>query len=107
MALHKKHGKTNIHNYVMNDSPGRANQQGSIHDLIKAWRILYRAKGWDRVAAFDNKGDLNTPYIMFKEKMLETHKHEPRNSSKSDPFAPVPDTPCAGSSRKLAGHGTS
>ena len=65
-----------------------SNQHGAQHDLIKAWRYLYKAKGWDRFATFDTKGDLNTPYIMFKEKNIREPDVRAKKLFKVRPICP-------------------
>ena len=64
-------------------------QQGNEADLIKAWKIHYKDKGWDKVARFRPSGKLGVPYILFKSKNIIKPEVRKEKWHKSRPIAPT------------------
>ena len=64
----KKWTSNKIHEYVLQKEDPQNNQKGTLGDVIKAWKALYKSKGWSRFAKFDSKGGFNIPYSLYKAK---------------------------------------
>ena len=86
----KKHGRTEVHKYVLNvgQQPPRPNQRGGWSDVIRAWRLLYREKGWNRFGKFDSRGRFGTPYALFKAKNVVDSAIRQKKWKKARPIAP-------------------
>ena len=86
----KKHGPTELCKYVLNQEfpKPRPNQIGSERDVINAWSLLYREKGWHQYAKFDRKGSFNTPYCLYKAKNAIDLKERQNKLHKARPIAP-------------------
>jgi hypothetical protein len=86
----KKHGRAEVHKYVLSvdHPPPRSNQHGSMSDVIRAWRLLYREKGWNRFGKFNSKGGFGTPYALFKAKNVVDPAIRREKWKKARPIAP-------------------
>jgi len=85
----KKHGTSGLYKYVLSQEfpKPRPNQIGSERDVIQAWGLLYRDKGWNRFAKFDRKGAFNIPYCLYKAKN-STPETRVAKLHKARPLAP-------------------
>jgi hypothetical protein len=85
----RKHSRGQVHKYVLGtDGPMRDNQRGNVSDVTRAWRMLYKTKGWERFGKFDSKGGFNTPYILFKAKNVCDPATRAEKGLKTRPIAP-------------------
>jgi hypothetical protein len=85
----KKMGKDKIHKYVLNNEhKGKKRQSGDREDVIKAWKGIYKAKGWQRFGKFDDNGDINKPYILFKSKNVTSKDIRKEKWAKARPITP-------------------
>jgi len=64
-------------------------QRGGESDVIEAWRTYYKRQGWDKIARFDNKGRLGTPYALFKAKNVTDPEVRREKWDKARPIAPT------------------
>ena len=64
-------------------------QQGSVVDLLKAWKIYYKDKGWDKIARFQSSGKLGIPYVLFKSKNIVDPEVRKEKWDKTRPIAPT------------------
>ena len=62
--------------------------RGDHKDIIKHWARLYKKRGWDKFATFDNKGNFNTPYAIFKAKNIVDPDVRKDKWHKGRPIAP-------------------
>jgi len=74
---------------VTGTSMPRARQRGDMGDVIKAWKQYYKSQGWDKIARFDHKGRLGTPYVLFKAKNITDPEVRKEKWSKARPIAPT------------------
>ena len=64
-AYRKRFKRATILDEVVHTNPNiPAQQLGGAADVSEGWRVHYKAKKWNSVAAFDNKGRLGHPYIL-------------------------------------------
>ena len=67
----------------------KKNQRGGERDVIAAWARYYRDKGWNKIAAFNNKGRLGVPYALFKAKNITDPEVRKRKWDKARPISPT------------------
>ena len=75
---------------VSGEEVPKKNQRGGERDVIAAWARYYRDKGWNKIAAFNNKGRLGVPYALFKAKNITDP--EVRKRMKWDKARPISPT---------------
>jgi hypothetical protein len=63
--------------------------KGGEKQIIDAWSKLYRQKKWNTVAAFNKKGTIGTPYILFKAKHITDKEKREKNLFKARPITPT------------------
>ena len=86
----RKHGRTGISSYIMSDTLAkRADQRGQPGDIIRAWRHLCKAKGWQRFGAFKAKSGFNIPYVLFKAKNVLDPATRAAKWHKARPISPA------------------
>ena len=64
-------------------------QRGDASDVMKAWQHYYQKQGWDKIARFDSKGRLGTPYLLFKAKNIIDPEVRKSKWFKARPIAPI------------------
>ena len=91
----KKHGAAEVHRYVIGDpevvggsAKPRVNQHGQLSDVIRSWRLLYKAKGWSRFGRFEGRGGFNAPYVLFKAKNVTDPAVRALKWAKARPISP-------------------
>ena len=73
----KEKEKELAHKYVATKETPKKNQMGSVKDMMHTWHMWYKNKGLGSYGTFNTKGDINTPYILFKAKnMIDTEVRE-------------------------------
>ena len=74
---------------VTKDDIPKKRQRGGEEDVLKAWKVYYKRRGWDKIARFNNKGRLGTPYLLFKAKNVTDPAVRKEKWAKARPIAPT------------------
>ena len=69
--------------------PKKKKQRGGEEDIKRAWKHYYRQQGWHKIARFNDKGRLGTPYILFKAKNVVDPAIREEKWRKARPIAPT------------------
>ena len=83
----KKYGQ-HLHNNITRTAPFANREKGTMRDVVNAWKVLYKSRGWSKYAPFDTKGGFNQPYILFKAKNVTDPEKRARLWKKARPIAP-------------------
>jgi hypothetical protein len=43
-------------------------EAGTEQDVVRAWEVIYKRRGWNKIASYNRKGGFNKPYVLFKAK---------------------------------------
>ena len=62
-------------------------KQGNVKKVLTQWKRTYTTNNWQKYAPYNNKGDFNRPYILFKHKNLLPETKESK-WFKARPIAP-------------------
>ena len=84
----KKYAIDELPEQIVRTSPPPKNQRGGEQDLVKLFKCMYKARGWDAYAPFNNKGGLNIPYALPKAKNVTEHAVRAAKLNKGRPIAP-------------------
>ena len=82
-----------LRQHIIGDTPAPKKESGNWNDIKKIWERIYKEEGWNNYATFNKRGNLNTPYVLFKAKNVldtETRKHK---WMKARPIAPGTNHP--------------
>ena len=73
---------------ILQTSPAPQKEVGTDRDVVKAWEVLYKRYGWNKIATFNKSGGFNRPYILFKAKNVTDPEIRKSKWKKVRPIAP-------------------
>ena len=89
-SYRRKRYRDEIMTQVLNTNPKMPkNQKGGEKDIINAWKMIYKAKKWDKYARFEAKGRLGRPYALLKAKNVTDPAVRAEKYTKARPIAPI------------------
>ena len=74
---------------VIGTQEPKKKEKGDARDVVLGWKQFYKSKGWDKLAKFDTKGKIGTPYALFKAKNVTDPEVRAKKWDKARPIAPT------------------
>ena len=84
----KRYSTEELPGQILRELPVPCNQQGEARDIVEMYKRIYKRRGWEAYAKFDNKGGFNVPYILFKAKNMIDMEVRKKKWMKARPIAP-------------------
>ena len=73
---------------ILRQGPPPEKQRGGEKDIVSPFARIYRKRGWEQYAKFNNKGGFNQPYILMKAKNVIDPETRQTKWIKVRPIAP-------------------
>ena len=84
----KRYSADELPAQILRTDPPPTNQAGTERDVLEMLKRIYKHRGWEQYAKFNNKGGFNQPYILFKAKNVTDLAKRRKKWKKARPIAP-------------------